>query len=503
MRRVVAFFILLAVAVPALWAQTAAFPGAEGHARYTTTGGRGGKVYHVTKLTDDGSKGTLRYAVRKSGVRTVVFDVSGTIELASDLVISSGDITIAGQTAPGDGICLKNYSLKIDADNVIIRFIRCRLGEMAADARDAFEGQGHKNIIVDHCSMSFSTDECASFYDNTHFTMQWCFIAESLKASVHAKGNHGYGGIWGGKDASFHHNILAHHDSRNPRMCGSRYSNRADLENVDFRNNVIYNWGNTNSGYAAEGGTYNFVNNYYKPGPATKKSIVARIFQPTEYDAGDVTTHTAATAFDKVVAYAGASLSRDAQDTRIADEIRNGSYTYAGSSTGQYGILDKTSDVGGWSELLSTEAPLDSDEDGIPDAWETLNNLDPDDDSDAALLWHDDTGYTALEVYLHSLVDNIVRACQSDGTGLTEVYPRYTDAAVDATRHTPVQLSYAAGRYTIGGFDGEATLYIYTLSGALKSVIKGCDTITFTLDRPAIIRLATSQTVVVRKLLPC
>ena len=571
MRRVVAFFILLAVAVPALWAQTAAFPGAEGHARYTTIGGRGGKVYHVTKLTDDGSKGTLRYAVRKSGVRTVVFDVSGTIELASDLVISSGDITIAGQTAPGDGICLKNYSLKIDADNVIIRFIRCRLGEMAADARDAFEGQGHKNIIVDHCSMSFSTDECASFYDNTHFTMQWCFIAESLKASVHAKGNHGYGGIWGGKNASFHHNILAHHDSRNPRMCGSRYSNRADLENVDFRNNVIYNWGNTNSGYAAEGGTYNFVNNYYKPGPATKKSIVARIFQPnaddgtnqqlkgvwgtfyvagnyvdgsapydnvqdgadmiaatnadnwngihpntknaalpaegikstTEYDAGDVTTHTAATAFDKVVAYAGASLSRDAQDTRIADEIRNGSYTYAGSSTGQYGIIDKTSDVGGWSELLSTEAPLDSDEDGIPDAWETLNNLDPDDDSDAALLWHDGTGYTALEVYLHSLVDNIVRACQSDGTGLTEVYPRYTDAAVDATRHTPVQLSYAAGRYTIGGFDGEATLYIYTLSGALKSVIKGCDTITFTLDQPAIIRLATSQTVVARKLLPC
>lgn len=570
MRRVIALLILLTVFAPILPAQTAAFPGAEGHARYTTTGGRGGKVYHVTKLTDDGSKGTLRYAVRKSGVRTVVFDVSGTIELASDLVISSGDITIAGQTAPGDGICLKNYSLKIDADNVIVRFIRCRLGEAATDARDAFEGQGHKNIIVDHCSMSFSTDECASFYDNTNFTMQWCFIAESLKASVHAKGNHGYGGIWGGKNASFHHNILAHHDSRNPRMCGSRYSNRADLENVDFRNNVIYNWGNTNSGYAGEGGTYNFVNNYYKPGAATKKSIVARIFQPnaddgsnqqlkgvwgtfyvdgnyvdgtspydnvqagaemiaatntdnwngihpntknaalpedgiksiTEYDAGDITTHTASIAYEKAVAYAGASLRRDTQDSRIADEIRTGSYTYIGSSTGQLGIIDKTSDVGGWSELLSTDTPTDSDEDGMPDAWETINGLDPDDDSDATELWHDGTGYTALEVYLHSLVDNIVRQCQSDGTGISEVYPKYEDTAIDATQQNNVRLTHTGGQYTISGFNGEATLYIYTLTGRLKRATNTSETITFAIDEPAIIRLVTTQGVVVRKLLP-
>ena len=550
-------------------AQTAAFPGAEGHARYTTTGGRGGKVYHVTKLADDGSKGTLRYAVRKSGVRTVVFDVSGTIELESDLVISSGDITIAGQTAPGDGICLKNYSLKIDADNVIVRFIRCRLGEKDVNARDAFEGQRHKNIIIDHCSMSFSTDECASFYDNTSFTMQWCFIAESLKASIHAKGNHGYGGIWGGKNASFHHNILAHHDSRNPRMCGSRYSNQASLENVDFRNNVIYNWGNTNSGYAGEGGNYNFVNNYYKPGPATKKSIVARIFQPNAddgtnqqpkgvwgtfyvsgnyvdgtspyenvqdgatliaatnadnwngihpntknatlpdggikslapFDAGDVTTHTAAVAYEKVVSYAGASLSRDAQDCRIANEIRNGNYTYVGSNTGLCGIIDKTSDVGGWSELLSTEMPLDSDEDGIPDEWELLNDLDPYDDADATELWYDGSDYTALEVYLHSLVDAIVRDCQSDGEGLNEIYPQYKSASVKRYENDAIRLICDGGRYTVTGYEGMAQAYIYTMSGVLQATVMGENTLTFTATQPVVMRLVTSRGVIVRKLI--
>lgn len=570
MKKIFTLLLSLWVALPALLAQTAAFPGAEGHARYTTTGGRGGRVYHVTKLTDDGSKGTLRYAVRKSGVRTVVFDVSGTIELKSDLVISSGDITIAGQTAPGDGICLKDYQLKIDADNVIVRFIRCRLGEAADEARDAMEGQRHSNIIIDHCSMSFSTDECASFYDNTSFTMQWCFIAESLKASTHAKGNHGYGGIWGGKGASFHHNILAHHDSRNPRMCGSRYSNRADLENVDFRNNVIYNWGNTNSGYAGEGGTYNFVNNYYKPGPATKKSIVARIFQPnaddgtnqqykgvwgtfyvdgnyvdgtspydnvqesadkiatvnadnwegihpntknaplpeegikslTEYDAGDVTTHTAQVAYEKVVAYAGASLSRDAHDSRIADEIINGNYTYVGSTTGLYGIIDKSSDVGGWCELLSTEAPLDSDQDGIPDAWELMNNLDANNETDAAELWHDGSGYTALEVYLHSLVDDIVRAGQADGSGVNEVYPQYIGAWVEAVELPQIRIAYDSGNYTITGYEGDATLYIYTLSGCVQQVLQGDTAIEFALDAPAVVQLVTKESVITRKLLP-
>lgn len=453
---------------------TPAFPGAEGYGRYVT-GGRGGTVYKVTNLNDDGSVGSLRWAVNKSGTRTIVFDVSGTIFLKSNLSIKNGNITIAGQTAPGDGICLRDYTVQLDADNVIIRFMRFRLGDVTETENDTFWGRNRSNIIIDHCSMSWSIDECASFYDNSNFTMQWCIMSESLKDSVHPKGPHGYAGIWGGKGASFHHNVLAHHDSRNPRFCGSRYSNRPDLEKVDFRNNVIYNWG-SNSGYAGEGGSYNMVNNYYKFGPATKSNVQSRIFEPyadngknaqpagvtgvfyvngnymygnanvtndnwqgihpasgtintyrtdTEFDFPFTTTHTAGNAFNKVLAYAGASLARDALDSRIMDEIRNGNYTYIGSKGGTLGIIDSQEDVGGWPDYQSGSAPLDSDNDAIPDDWEDILGLDPTDAADAKL--KNSEGYTMLEVYLNSLVYSLINDQNADAINALPVNEAHTD----------------------------------------------------------------------------
>ncbi len=443
-------------------AQNLAFPGAEGGGRYTT-GGRGGKVLFVDNLNDKGN-GSLRKAIETEGPRTIVFRVSGNIELAKPIYIKNGDVTIAGQSAPGDGICLVNYGIVVESDNVIIRFIRVRPGDKSGEELDAISGIRNKDIIIDHCSFSWGTDEAASFYENTNFTLQWCIASESLNQSVHAKGNHGYGGIWGGNNATFHHNLITDHTSRNPRFHGSRYNNNPDLEQVDFRNNVIYNWGH-NSAYGGEEGNYNMVNNYYKPGPATSKNVRNRILDLTQtffdprhnkdtlragkffiegnvvegypevtgdnWEKGvqgkgvdkaakassklnrpipysEVTTESAVEAFKSVLKLAGASLSRDAVDSRIAEEARTGKERYGASfAGGKKGIIDSPEDVGGWPLLKQGFPAVDSDQDGMPDKWEAIHQLNPNDPADAVL--HSlDKEYTNIEVYLNSLVKHII-----------------------------------------------------------------------------------------------
>lgn len=266
-------------------AQAPAFPGAEGHGRYVT-GGRGGIVKHVTNLNDKGT-GSFRDAVSGSSKKIVVFDVAGVIPLSSDLTIGA-NTTIMGQTAPYPGITLRYKTIRC-ANNIIVRYIRIRRGQEHTTTDSEFDGgdaiwdRQKTGMIFDHCSMSWSTDEVASFYDNNNFTMQWCTIAESLTNAGHSKGAHGYGGIWGGKLASFHHNLIAHVTNRGPRFCGARYgwtgytsnklyntykwANPTQAENVDLRNCVMYNAQGTCYG-GPGGGQINIVNNYYKAGPS-------------------------------------------------------------------------------------------------------------------------------------------------------------------------------------------------------------------------------------------
>ena len=465
-----------------------AFPGAEGGGMYTT-GGRGGKVIHVTNLNDKGT-GSLRAAIETSGARTIVFDVAGTIELASDLKITKGDVTIAGQTAPGDGICIKNYATNINADNVIIRFVRFRLGDEGnwseadinnhkADGEDCIWGRYHKDIILDHCSMSWSIDETASFYANANMTLQWSIIAESMKkCRLHSKGDHGYGGIWGGKDASFHHNLLAHHSNRTPRFDhtylyeGNGKSTATYRGNVDYRNCVNYN-GQGNGCYGGEGGNFNMVNNYYKN--TGKKYFIEAdggyvtggtqyaydwahlylsgnynsdgssdkypdgVYWKKAYDAYSlsydghvlssalpihgkdgadayVSTHTASGAYSAVCSYAGASLRRDAVDKRIVTGVKSG--------TGR--IINNIDDIkdeygSAWPVLTATDAEkaavADADGDGIPDAIETAWGLDKNNAQDGAAKSLDKNGrYTNLEMYLHYLVREVVSAQNQNAT---------------------------------------------------------------------------------------
>lgn len=535
MKRQILFLAAAALSATATFAQNdaPAFPGAEGHGRYVT-GGRGGVVKHVTNLNDSGP-GSLRTAVSGSAKKIVVFDVSGVIALKSDLKIGA-NTTIAGQTAPYPGITLRYRTVRPDADNVIVRFIRVRRGQEkdVNDGADAIWTRENDGMIFDHCSFSWSIDEVASFYDNNNFTMQWCTAAESLNNAGHGKGAHGYGGIWGGKLASFHHNMIAHVTNRVPRFNGARYewdgyksnamydeykwANPVQAENVDFRNCVMYNWGNSNGCYGGPGGgQINIVNNYYKGGPATPDSKAQRLteisvassgnssghpdiygmtsryyingntteinsgtitenrdWNGVNYDSGvftidgekwsldtlnlygdevehkantdgemcvrikmdqpapegQVTTHSAATAFDKVMSYCGASLYRDDVDSRYMEEARTGTATYKGSVTNEDGLIDIVADVNGYTEdnFPSETRPegFDTDQDGMPDEWETANGLDPNNPDDANLYTLDtEKGwYTNVEVYINSLVEHIVKAQNADAiTAVDEYYP--------------------------------------------------------------------------------
>lgn len=440
-------------------AQQLAFPTAEGYGKYTV-GGRGGDVYEVTNLKDSG-EGSLRAAVDAEGPRTVVFRVSGNIELESPISIKNPYITIAGQTAPGDGVCLKNHPLNIGADQVIVRYLRVRPGDVSGNDYDAVGGRYFKNAIIDHVSASWSIDECMSIYHCDSITVQWCMISESLSGSNHVKGSHGFGGIWGANYSSYHHNLFAHHSSRNPRMAsGSGYT--------DYRNNVIYNWG-YNSLYGGEAhqqgnprfnfSTFNIVGNYYKPGPATKPGEVShRIANPgarnetddfglwyitdnvmegnskvsannwdggvqtnididkvkinQPWDAMPIDQQLAEEAYKLVLGNVGATLpARDKLDTRIIAEVKGGYATYEGEDYKQNhtlenasvktGMIDSQEDVGGWPDLKSKSAPKDTDHDGMSDKWEKKNGLDAKNPEDRNTI--DADGYTMLEKYLNGI----------------------------------------------------------------------------------------------------
>ncbi|MFM2081342.1 MAG: hypothetical protein RL380_33, partial [Verrucomicrobiota bacterium] len=429
-----------------------AFPGAEG-AGANATGGRGGSIYFVTNLNDSGA-GSLRTGVGTAN-RTIIFKVSGTIDLTTDLTISKNNLTIAGQTAPGDGITLRRRITSLqNCSNVILRYLRCRPGDLDTTFQDDACHVVHgTNLIVDHVSASWSVDECLSVTWSTNVTIQWCMISESLKNSQHDKGSHGYGTLlrYGYGQLSFHHNLYQHHDSRNPRL--------GDNLKLDFVNNVIYNWGGT-AGYS---GTYdndivdspqgftnhlNYTSNYLVAGPSTSSSSTAFRGYATNtvvYHLGNrmdsdkdaqldgtetgngmfagtytasatrypllssVNADPAALAYQRVLAFVGASQFRDETDTRLLNTVR----TRTGRLVDAVGANTQASDyltnningtnyvfVRGWATLNSATLPADADGDGIPNYWEVALGWNP------AVTNHNHVnldGYTDLEWYLNWL----------------------------------------------------------------------------------------------------
>lgn len=406
-----------------------AFPGAEG-AGALTPGGRGGEVYLVTTLDDDGP-GSLRDAVSKPN-RIIVFRVGGTIRLKSRLSIRASNLTLAGQTAPGGGICIADYAVDIRASDLVLRHLRFRLGDVTRQETDSLTlWHGVRRVIIDHCSVSWSVDEGLSLAgDVQDVTVQWCIIAEALKESVHKKGEHGYGSLSraSGK-VTWHHNLWAHNDARNPRL-GDNYG-KDPRPTFDLRNNVIYDYGSTATGLTQGVFAANYVGNYIRPGPSSRAKVPiktsasksdmrffvdANLFEADESLTGEamfdelekdgkryitlvdkpfemppVTTSTAKEAFAEVMKDVGATLpKRDSADTRVIEQVQN--------REGK--MINSPTDVGGWPELAAGEAPADSDRDGMPDTWETSHSLNPNDPADSATD-ADNDGYTNIEEYLN------------------------------------------------------------------------------------------------------
>lgn len=464
------------------FSQQIAFPTAEGFGRFTT-GGRGTvlqptTVFEVTNLQDNNLPGSFRYAVLASAAtyprRTIIFRVSGTIHLTSALTLSRANTTIAGQTAPGNGICIADHPFTINANNVIVRYMRFRLGDKnqnlgmvnGSGDGDGLTCTGFKNIVIDHCTMSWSNDEAFTVYRGDSTTLQWNMISEPLDYSYHFETGdadyekHGYGGIWGGQHSTMHHNLIAHVRGRAPRFDGNRNLSTGQQERVDFRNNVIYNWVDytTNGG---EGGNYNIVNNYYKYGPNTPSSTTAgvnrrnMIIQPykqtsspvlpygtyfmdgnyvdnsatitsrnwlgaamnngsladttqsktsTPFAFDAINTQDAVTAYEYTLRLAGASIRRDTLDERIANDVRNRTGKIIDVQGGYaHGTAYATSQTA-WPAIDSIAAPADTDHDGMPDDWEIRRGLNATNAIDRYAV--NANGYTNLENYLNG--DSIV-----------------------------------------------------------------------------------------------
>jgi hypothetical protein len=385
---------------------------------------------------DDSGPGSLREACKAEGPRIVVFRVSGLISLEKPITIQNPYLTLAGQSAPGDGICLRNYPFEVATHDVVVRFLRSRLGDLAGKPEDCITlAHGASHVILDHCSATWSIDECLSMAgDVSNATVQWCLIAEGLDKSKHPKGPHGYGSLARANGpVSLHHNLWAHHQARNPRF-GDNYD-KPPYPAFDFRNNLVYDFGNTCSGLTQGKFPVNYVANYIRPGPSSKARTPITIGGPSDlaffirdnvvdgdaaltadntrffsrveiegtrqvrtvdkpFDAFPVKTLPASEAFEAVLATVGASLPvRDSVDARIVDQVRQR----------KGAIIDSQTQVGGWPEYRHVPPPQDSDNDGMPDSWEAAHGLNPNDPADASLDSNGD-GYANIEDYLNDLV---------------------------------------------------------------------------------------------------